>query len=233
MAEPHIDPALREFYERSYTGPSAFREATTGWKLRHLYDLCAGVPHAAVLDVGAGEGSFAQRYCDDGFARTVTALEVASSAVAAIRSREIACLKDAAVFDGYTLPYEDDSFDLVTLINVMMHIEHPRLLLREAARVGRHVYLHVPLEDTVRLDCAEEAIGHLNFYSRKTMQSLVRTSGLETVAARVSVAPAPDADRGKARRARIKEAAHKVLPGAAEAVFTYHLSVLCRRPPDR
>jgi len=233
MADPPIDPKLREFYERSYHGTSAFREGTTEWKLRHLYELCAGVPHATVLDVGAGEGSFAQRFCDDGFALEVTALEVSSSAVAAIKSRDIACLVDAAVFGGSALPHDDDSFDLVTMINVMDHAENPRLLLREAARVGRHVYIHVPLEDTVRLDCSTEAVGRISFFSHKTMRSLVRTTGLELVAERISVAPGTDADRGRARRARAKQAAHRVLPRAAEALFTYHLSLLCRRPPVR
>lgn len=228
MAVPRIDPELREFYERSYDGTSDYREGTTGWKLRNMYALCDGLPHAIVLDVGAGEGSFAQRFCDDGFAREVTALEVAESAVAAIKSRDISCLTGAAVFDGYELPYPDASFDLVTLINVLEHVENPRLLLREAARVGRHVYVNVPLEDTLRLDCSSEDIGHIVFFSRKTMLSLVRTSGLELVRSLMSV-PGLRAAGSRGRRARVKRVLHRIAPSVAEALFTYHLSLVCRR----
>src|SRR3546814_12108273 len=40
-----------------------------------------------------------------------------------------------AVFDGTSLPYEDDSVDLVFCKQVLHHVQNPDLLIRDVARV--------------------------------------------------------------------------------------------------
>jgi SAM-dependent methyltransferase len=40
-------------------------------------------------------------------------------------------------FDGYTLPYDDNSMDVVTFVDVLHHADDAQTLLREAARVAR------------------------------------------------------------------------------------------------
>ena len=76
------------------------------------------------------------------------------------------------MFDGYRTLYADNQFDLVLLSHVVEHVEHPRLLLYEAARVGKRLFVEVPLEDNVRLsdDFVFDHVGHINVYSRKTMR---------------------------------------------------------------
>ena len=66
----------------------------------------------------------------------------------AIRAKNIPGLFDCKVFDGYTIPYDDNAFDLVVLSHVVEHVEHPRKLLYEAKRVARYVFIEVPLEAT-------------------------------------------------------------------------------------
>jgi SAM-dependent methyltransferase len=39
-------------------------------------------------------------------------------------------------FDGRVIPHADASFDVVMMVDVLHHTEHPTLLLREAARVA-------------------------------------------------------------------------------------------------
>ena len=51
------------------------------------------------------------------------------------------------LFDGKTIPFEDNSFDLVMFVDVLHHAEDPASLLAEAARVSRKYLL---LKDHVR-----------------------------------------------------------------------------------
>ena len=228
MGTSSMDPSLRRLYDGYFDGTSAWYESAAEDKAANIVRLCTALPHDTLLDIGAGEGAILQRLGDAGFAGAMTALEVSSSAVAAIESRTIPRLEAVRLFDGYEIPFADGSFDLVTLSHVVEHLESPRALLREAARVGDHVFVEVPLEDTLRLNCATESIGHINFYSRKTIVSLVRTCGLEVVST-VSTAPMRAYEfRGRGRRAAFKAAVHRLSPRVAEAVFTYHFALVCR-----
>ena len=44
-------------------------------------------------------------------------------------------------FDGVTLPYQNQSFDMVMFVDVLHHTIDPKVLLSEAARVGRSVLI--------------------------------------------------------------------------------------------
>ena len=48
---------------------------------------------------------------------------------------ENACLDEAKVLDGPTLPYPDDTFDIVVSDNVLEHLEDPAAVFAEVARV--------------------------------------------------------------------------------------------------
>lgn len=50
-------------------------------------------------------------------------------------------------FDGEVIPFEDDSFDTVMMVDVLHHTEDPEILLKEAKRVAKR---HVVLKDHTR-----------------------------------------------------------------------------------
>lgn len=100
---------------------------------RRLRVLCEHfepkIPHGAkVLDVGCGDGAI-----DSRLAEQRSDIET--------RGIELFVREDARIpveaFDGRTIPYQDDAFDVVLLVDVLHHCEDPERLLLEAARVAR------------------------------------------------------------------------------------------------
>ena len=233
MAE--LDAAVEQRHR--YAGPSEWRRLGAVDKARNVVELCMGLPHARVLEIGAGEGALLARLAEQGFGAELHALEVSEEAPALIRARGIRGLAGAAAFDGYAIPHPARAFDLAILSHVVEHLEHPRALLREAARVARAVFVEVPLEDTWRLprDFRADAVGHLNFYSARSLRHLVQSCGLEVLRERVTNPGAGShvwrggAIAGRLRWA-VREALLRAAPRLATSAFTYHGSLVCRAP---
>ena len=125
---------------------------------------------------------------------------------------------------------------------MLEHVPEPMTLLREAARVAPAVLLEVPLEDNRsarRQEKRTEAarIGHIQFFDRAAVQALIRAAGLPVAAELSDPLPyahhaffADLAGRAGPRGAQDGRAATawRVLPRAAERVFTVHYACLAR-----
>jgi SAM-dependent methyltransferase len=84
--------------------------------------------HATVLDIGCGDGEIAwllsQRRPD---------LQIAGVDVLVRDRTHVPVTR----FDGRTLPFPDNAFDVVTFVDVLHHCDWPAELLAEACRVAR------------------------------------------------------------------------------------------------
>lgn len=135
-----------------------------------------------LLDVGAGNGNVLAALAGKGVAREMFAVEVSESGVEAIKSKKIPWLREVQLFDGYAIPYPDKYFDLAIAIHVLEHVEHERLFLKEISRVARRLYMEVPLEHGFRIQRAIDSgkkFGHINFYTKETLQSMLESSGMK------------------------------------------------------
>lgn len=85
-------------------------------------------PHAAVLDVGTGDGQIA-------------ALVLKRRPDVKLRGIDVAVRERTSVpverFDGRRIPFEDSAFDVVTLVDVLHHTDDAMGLLHEAKRVAK------------------------------------------------------------------------------------------------
>ena len=230
-----VDPRLQRNYDEYYGGDVAeWRALGAIDKAANIRALCAAHPPSTVLEIGAGEGAVLQCLADSGFGQRHYALEISASGVERIYQRKISSMVECKQFDGYEVPYGAREFDLVILSHVLEHVEHPRLLLNEAARVARHLFLEVPLEHNRRLprDFVWDSVGHINYYTAQTIRLLVQSCGHEVIAQRETH---PGRRQYRYRLGRkgdvvfaLKEVGLRLAPHAAQRLWTYHSSLLVR-----
>src|SRR2546427_10538230 len=98
-----------------------------------IHDTVAGIlekePRGALLDVPAGEGALAARLSAAGFEVSCCDLYP-----------EIFRLNNVSIRQGDLngeLPFDDQSFDYVTCLEALEHIENPQQAIREFARLLR------------------------------------------------------------------------------------------------
>ncbi|MDN3579615.1 class I SAM-dependent methyltransferase [Mucilaginibacter flavus] len=169
--------AYDQFYQKH---DEAWRMLGAKYKAQHIIDVCKGLTFNKVLEVGAGDGSILKILSDHDFAPEYNAVEISESGVQYIQSRAIKNLKSVQVFDGYKLPFEDDSFDLIILSHVLEHVEHERILLREIKRVAKRCVIEVPRDYKTGVDTRIKhflAYGHINVYTPTSLRYLLSTEG--------------------------------------------------------
>ena len=109
-----------------------------------------GWPYAKTLEVGCGTGFFTLNLLLAGVLAEahVTDISPGMVRVAERNARELGLHVRGRVADAETLPYDDDSFDLVVGHAVLHHIPDVELALREVVRVlkpgGRFVFAGEP-----------------------------------------------------------------------------------------
>lgn len=142
---------------------------------RLLDDLLEGQDHPAILDMGCGTG------CTVGFLEqygTVTALDVSMQAIQYCREQGLSRLCQA---DGSCLPFASESFDLVTALDLLEHLDDETEGLRELSRVlrsGGRVLLSVPAFMFLWSDF-DRFSGHRRRYSKEELKCKVEQAGFE------------------------------------------------------
>ena len=149
MRESIANPLPREMMEHTY--PILFRVEQSHWwyigRRRILEDfvedICRRVTdrRPRILDVGCGTGANLLMLSKYGDAEGV---DISEDALAFCRERGLDKVKLGA---GEELPYDDDTFDLITALDVVEHMDDDLAGLREMRRVlrpGGRVLLFVP-----------------------------------------------------------------------------------------
>ena len=110
----------------------------------------APLPYERALELGSGTGFFLLNLMQAGVAKrgSVTDLSPGMVNVALRNAQNLGLEVDGRVADAETIPYEDDTFDLVVGHAVLHHIPDVELALKECLRVlkpgGRFVFAGEP-----------------------------------------------------------------------------------------
>ncbi len=185
MQEVNSSENLKTAYDNYYeNNDETWRMLGAKYKVEHILTVCQGYTFNKVLEVGAGDGVILKLLADKGFATELHAVELSASGVERIKERNIPSIKSVQEFDGYHLPFEDNSMDLIILTHVLEHVEHERILLRELKRVAKMVLIEVPRDYKHGVDTRIKhflAYGHINVYTPTSLRYLLATEGLEVV----------------------------------------------------
>ena len=186
-----LSAGLKTSYDNFYVGKDEqWRLLSAKYKAQNIKDVCRKNQFSKVLEVGAGDGSILKYLDEWQFAPELYALEISKSGVEQINNRKIGSLRSVQIFDGYKIPFEDDTFDLVILSHVLEHVEFERMLLREIKRVAKHVVIEVPIDYRYGVDKRMKhflAYGHINMYTPSSLRFLLQTEGFEIVTDKISV----------------------------------------------
>jgi SAM-dependent methyltransferase len=142
-----------------------------------LERICASLgpkrPH--ILDVGCGTGANLEMLSKFGEAEGV---DVSTAALDFCRARGLARVQQG---EAEKLPYEDGSFDLVTALDVVEHLDDDTAGLREMWRVlrpGGRALLFVPAFMFL-WGVQDDVSNHRRRYTLSGLQQVVREAGFE------------------------------------------------------
>lgn len=112
---------------------AAIQEPTLAPAYRAVFDLLTLAPPLRMLDVGCGAGLSTRMAAERG--ASVTGLDASEGLIAV--ARRLAPEIEYTVGEMEALPFEDQSFDIVTSFNAFQYAENIGNTLREARRVLR------------------------------------------------------------------------------------------------
>jgi len=143
---------------------------------RFLEQICAKLktdrPH--ILDVGCGTGANLEMLARFGDAEGV---DVSPEALTFCRERGLDNVRQG---EAERLPFADDSFDLITALDVVEHLDDDAAGLREMRRVlrpGGRALLFVPAFMFL-WGVQDDVSNHRRRYTRSSLKKLVQESGL-------------------------------------------------------
>ncbi len=133
-----------------------------------------------ILDAGCGEGFVVEHLRKD-LKSEIIGLDIESNALEVAAEKNPQAMFEAA--SVYEIPFENDSFDLVVLSEVLEHLEHPERALEEINRVSKkYVLISVPHEPVWRagnmarlkyLGSFGNTPGHINHWTRRAFVGLI------------------------------------------------------------
>lgn len=180
-----VSSNIQEAYTNQYDSSIIeWRTKAAKYKAKNIIELAQNIQFDSVLEVGCGEGSILYWLSKWNFSKNLHGIEISSSGVNIIKTKNIENLQSIQIFDGYKIPFPDKHFDLIICSHVMEHVEHERTLLREIQRVSKHQIFEVPIDFSFYVDKKIKhylAYGHINIYTPSLFRFLLKSENFDII----------------------------------------------------
>jgi ubiquinone/menaquinone biosynthesis C-methylase UbiE len=165
-----------------YGSSNAIEQRMMRGFMRALDDMLAGLAPRRILEIGVGEGHVMSRVRERFPGVPLVGVDLPDEALSdEWKEQGLPCMFG----DATTLPFPDDSFDLVLAIEVLEHVPGPEVALGELARVCSGTFVaSVPFEPVWRagnvlrrryVKDLGNTPGHVNHWTRWGFQKFVET----------------------------------------------------------
>jgi 2-polyprenyl-6-hydroxyphenyl methylase / 3-demethylubiquinone-9 3-methyltransferase len=164
-----VDNEIYDRYgERWYTAyddPVALLRAENVVKIPWILDRIReiGAPGHKVLDVGCGGGFLSNDFAKRHF--NVTGVDLSAKSIDTALAHDVTHTAKYIVADAHTLPFEDESFDIVTSMDVLEQVKDPKEIIKECSRVLKkkglfffHTFNRNRFSELVVIDLVEKFI---------------------------------------------------------------------------
>jgi 2-polyprenyl-6-hydroxyphenyl methylase / 3-demethylubiquinone-9 3-methyltransferase len=126
---------LGERWYKAYDDPIALlraeNKAMFPWIINKIRQFCDH--NSTILDVGCGAGFLSNELARQGY--QVTGVDIEGDVLDVARNHDSTNTVKYETADAYKLPYEDGSFDIVTAMDFLEHVERPKEVIAEFSRV--------------------------------------------------------------------------------------------------
>jgi SAM-dependent methyltransferase len=156
--------------EETHWWHAARRRIVLDWIQQRYPNRC----DLAILDGGCGTGLMLQQIAHMG---SVEGVDISDEALEFCRRRGLKNVRRADVLD---LPFDGNSFDVVTALDVLEHLENDAGAMREFRRVlkpGGRIFIFAPAHNWL-WSLQDDVSHHRRRYTARSLRETVESSGL-------------------------------------------------------
>ncbi len=191
-----IRPSGRDHYVKKYAEDTAIEAewlavASKG-KVDSIEQLARSISlrPGVIVELGCGPGEVIGECARRGLADTYIGVDYSADAVAFARTRWPGVRFEQFDLTRDPVPWASP-VDLVVLSHVVEHLEQPEGILQKLVTQARYAVIEVPLEDLAATriknqfrDRANNAAGHVAWYTPESFRQLLESCGLEVLGQR-------------------------------------------------